>query len=106
MHRSEGHEGGVPSGGRPEGEPLVVLGGAADHGGWRRLVLVPVGGWDRRTVNSVRHACRIPGAECRAVHVATDPGAVWPLGEAWMASDLGVTLDIVEDVALLTVAVL
>jgi hypothetical protein len=54
----------------------------------RRLLLVPVGGFDRRATMPVEFSWRIAAADRRALHVAEDEDALWRLGESWMASPL------------------
>jgi hypothetical protein len=69
----------------------------APGAGHRRLVLIPVGGFDRRTVQSVEVARQLPAAECRAIHVSTNRRALWRLGEGWQGIELGVPLLVVDD---------
>jgi hypothetical protein len=69
----------------------------APIGSRRRLVLVPVGGWDIRTTRPLDLAWRAVATERRALHVATDEEALWRLGQAWMSSGQSVPLHTVED---------
>jgi hypothetical protein len=64
---------------------------------WRRLVLVLVGGFDRRTTDALAYSWRIPAHERRALHVATDEREVWALADAWMGSRAPYRLHMVED---------
>jgi hypothetical protein len=61
-----------------------------------RLVLVPVGTLDRRAVDPVEQAWRIPATERRALHVVTDEDAACALARTWMRLDLSFPLSFVE----------
>jgi hypothetical protein len=63
----------------------------------RRLVLVPVGAFDLRTARAVEHAWRVPAADRRAVHVASDEAALEELARTWMAHTPRLPLHVVED---------
>jgi hypothetical protein len=62
-----------------------------------RLVLVPVGEFDRRAVMPVEQAWHIPATERRALHVVTDEDAASELATRWMHNDLSFPLSFVEN---------
>ena len=77
---------------------LISQRSPADESSSRRAVIVAVGPPDRRVVAATRCAARIPGADHRAVHVATDPADAQALGLWWMdAEPDGLRLEIVDD---------
>jgi hypothetical protein len=64
----------------------------------RRSVIVAVGSPDRRVVAATRCAARVPAAEHRALHVATNPADAHALGLWWMDLEPdGLRLEIVEN---------
>jgi hypothetical protein len=62
-----------------------------------RLVLVPVGAWDLRTVRAVERALSIPARERRALHVVANDSATRVLLEAWPRDDAPLPLSFVEN---------
>jgi hypothetical protein len=64
----------------------------------RRVVLIPVGTFDRRTALAARYARLVPARERRAVHVAVDPTVAHAVGIEWMRAELpDLALEIVDD---------
>lgn len=63
----------------------------------RRLVLLLVGGYDRRATVALAQAWRIPARERRALHVAVDERRLRELGEAWMVNQPSMPLFTVEN---------
>jgi len=63
----------------------------------RRLVVIPIGGFDRRATAALGYARRISAVELRAVHVASDDRALSELADAWMAHEVGWPLHVIDD---------
>jgi K+-sensing histidine kinase KdpD len=69
--------------------------GAGTSDPTRPLVIVPVGSFDRRTIQALRQALQRPDAIVRAVHVANDDAEAATLASRWFAQDLP-SLDITD----------
>ena len=63
----------------------------------RRLVVVLIERFDQRAIYPIERSWHVPAAERRALHVATDKTDQWALAEAWMAADLRMPLQIIDN---------
>ena len=63
----------------------------------RRVVLVAVGQLDLRARVAARYASLVPAGERRAVHVDVDQRSSHGLGLAWLESQPGLPLEVLDD---------
>jgi hypothetical protein len=63
----------------------------------RRLVVVPIGRFDLRTIRTVEYAWRIRTHERRALHVVTSESRLWALADSWMGQRESFPLHVVEN---------